>query len=275
MDQGRGKELDASLARLASAVARGHDWSRRWPPAAVPSGAPAVAPGSASHNRLECFFDSRKAGRGIWKWRHYFEIYERHFGRFCNSEVHVLEIGVDSGGSIEMWQDYFGPKARLYGVDLSAQCKAYETSSVKVFTGDQADRNFWREFRRQVPVLDIVIDDGGHQPVQQAVSLEELLPHLRPGGVYLCEDITAAARDGINPFAAYVHGIAHRLNDYSGGAVNPADDERHLTCRPNPFQQVVASVHLYPFVAVVEKNRAAVSEFVAPKHGSQWQPPQR
>ena len=268
--EGDARKLDASLSRLAGATARGHQWSRQWPAAGVPASLSPPARPPLSRSRLEGFFDARKSGHGIWKWRHYFEIYERHFSRFCNDEVHVLEIGVNSGGSLEMWQDYFGPKARIYGVDLSPQCKAYETASMKVFTGDQADRNFWRNFRRQVPVLDIVIDDGGHQPVQQAVSLEELLPHLRPGGVYFCEDITAPAGDGINPFAAYVHGLAHRLNDYSGAAANPADSERNLTCRPNPFQQAIASVHLYPFIAVVERSRAAIGEFVAPKHGTEW-----
>ena len=54
---------------------------------------------------------------------------------------------------------------------------------IKVFIGDQADRKFWSQFRREVPILDLVIDDGGHEPEQQIVSLEELLPHLRPGGV--------------------------------------------------------------------------------------------
>jgi hypothetical protein len=53
-------------------------------------------------------------------------------------------------------------------------------------------------------VLDIVIDDGGHKYEQQVVNLEELLPHLRPNGVYLCEDVFSA----FNLFASYVGGLA-------------------------------------------------------------------
>src|SRR5215472_13475880 len=59
-------------------------------------------------NALQDFFDARKTGRGIWKYTHYFDIYERHFSRFRGREVNVLEIGVYSGGSLEMWRDYFG-----------------------------------------------------------------------------------------------------------------------------------------------------------------------
>ena len=274
-----GDDVEASLLR--DPVGRGYDWGGRWP--TVPASAPRPARrwhelihrllrrgGDASaRNRLEAFFDAHATGPGIWKWRHYFEIYDRHFRQFRNTEVHILEIGVYSGGSFEMWRDYFGPKARLYGVDIAPECKVYEGGPVKIFIGDQADRGFWRDFRDQVPVLDIVIDDGGHLPVQQVVSLEELLPHLRPGGVYLCEDI---AWDGMHGFASYVHGLAHRLNNSAALVENEGDAERRLVCSPTPVQQAVAAVHLYPFVTVIERGRTAPTEFVAPKHGSQWQP---
>ncbi len=70
-----------------------------------------------------------------------------------------------------MWRDYLGPKAIIYGVDTEPDCRVYENDGVKIFIGDQADRSFWREFRRKVPALDIVIDDGGHQPEQQREKL--------------------------------------------------------------------------------------------------------
>jgi hypothetical protein len=260
------RNIEAVIA-AGEGVTLGYQWSGTWPAAASPL--PGPAPASAAANRLECFFDARNTGRGIWKWRHYFEIYERHFRRFCNTEVHVLEIGVSGGGSLQMWQDYFGPKAHIYGVDLAPECKVYENASVRIFTGDQADRAFWRDFRRQVPALDIVIDDGGHAPAQQIISLEELLPHLRQGGVYLCEDIVT---NGMHPFASYVHGMAHRLNDFSAMSGDEANPERRLFCPPSALQRVIASLHLYPFVAVVERARAPVEDFVAPMHGTQWQP---
>ncbi len=137
-------------------------------------------------NPLRMFFEAHKKGHGIWKWSHYFEIYHRHFSRFRGQEAHVLEIGIYSGGSLEMWKDYFGTACRIYGVDIEPACKAYEDNTVKVCIGNQADRSFWQRFKREAPNIDIVIDDGGHLPEQQIAAFEELLPHLRPGGVYLC-----------------------------------------------------------------------------------------
>jgi cephalosporin hydroxylase len=64
---------------------------------------------------------------------------------------------------------------------VDRKCRGYESDSVKIFIGNQADRMFWHEFRRKVPALDIVIDDGSHDEEHQIVTLEELLPFLRAG----------------------------------------------------------------------------------------------
>jgi hypothetical protein len=219
-------------------------------------------------NSLLTFFDTRQDGKGIWKWKHYFPVYENHFHKFRGKEVNILEIGIYSGGSLEMWREYFGPKAHLYGVDIEPACRVYEADNVNVFIGDQGDRAFWRKFRQTVPGLDVVIDDGGHDPEQQVVTFEELLPIIRPGGVYVCEDLMGP----FNRFACYVHGLGHKLNDKSLLMQFPDDNERRLVCGCTPFQSSIGSIHLYPFVTVVEVNFTKVMEFRAPKHGTQWQP---
>jgi hypothetical protein len=244
------------------AFVRGFLFSSRF---GEPSQRHAREPGAHSANPLELYFDSNISGPGIWKWRHYFDIYHRHFSRFVGLEVHVLEIGIYSGGSIGMWKSYFGPKCHVYGVDIQSSCKAYESEGVRIFIGDQADPAFWRRFKEEVPTLDIVIDDGGHMSHQQIVTLEELLPHLRPGGVYLCEDIY----DTFNPFHHYVSGLTHHLN---ASQLAPSVQRPHEGIRPNAFQRAVRSVHLYPFVVVIERADTPIEVFVAPKHGTQWQP---
>lgn len=246
-----------------SAVRRGYDSHLQWPDAIdLPSSE------RAHSNDLQNFFDNQKDGNGIWKWSHYFDIYDRHFYKFRGKEVHVLEIGIFSGGSLEMWRDYFGARAHLYGIDIDPACRIYENDDVKIFIGDQSDRLFWRDVRLKVPVLDIVIDDGGHEFEQQVVSLEELLPFLRPGGVYLCEDVHGA----FNRFACYVHGMGHKLNDSSLVQEFPDDNERRIVCGCTRFQSSIGSIHLYPFVTVIERNSSEITELRAPKHGTRWQP---
>jgi Methyltransferase domain len=225
---------------------------------------------SASHrtdNPLMNYFVTHNTGPGIWKWLHYFDIYHRHLQKFRGKEVNILEIGIYSGGSLGMWRDYFGLGATIYGVDIEPACKAYANAWTRVFIGDQGDRRFWRAFKAEAPAVDVVIDDGGHRPNQQIVSLEELLPAMNPGGVYICEDIHGTR----NKFASFVYGVADRLNG-GIGSTDLDNPERRLSVEATGVQCVIESISLYPFIAVLARASGHVSEFVAPKHGTEWQP---
>jgi len=174
-----------------------------------------------------------------------------------------LEIGIYSGGSLGMWRAYFGDRCRIYGVDIEDACKTYADERTSVFIGDQESPAFWQEFFEQVDALDIAIDDGGHTPAQQRVTLEAVLPRLRPGGVYVCEDIQN--RD--NHFAAYAASLVSELNNNT--APTDGTSMQRVT---SPFQQAVHSLHFYPFCLVIEKHVARPSRLFAHKRGTQWQP---
>ncbi|MBO0729486.1 MAG: class I SAM-dependent methyltransferase [Acidimicrobiaceae bacterium] len=206
---------------------------------------------------LDEYFDRHETGPGIWKWRHYLPIYDRHFSKFRGSEVHVLEIGVYSGGSLDMWREYFGEGAHVYGVDIDQRCHMYERPGVRIFIGDQADPEFWRRFLSEVPALDVVVDDGGHNVSQQRATVEAVLPHIRPGGVYVCEDLHTPD----NPFLSYLHNLSRNLNTH--WPVSAGD-------QPSEFQQSVDSIHLYPFVVVVEKREQRLERLVSERHGTEW-----
>jgi len=139
-------------------------------------------------NDLEKYFMQNK-GRLIDKWKHYFEIYDRHFSRFRGTNVHVVEFGVSHGGSLQMWKHYFGPKAKIFGIDINPYCKQLEEEQIQIFIGDQEDRNFLRSLVKKIPKIDILIDDGGHTMKQQIRTFEELFPYIDKNGVYLCEDV--------------------------------------------------------------------------------------
>jgi hypothetical protein len=205
-------------------------------------------------NPLESYFKSHKVGHGIWKWNHYFKVYHRHLNKFRGRRVSILEIGIYSGGSLEMWRSYFGEGATIYGVDIEPSCKAYETEHVRVFIGDQGSREFWLDFKSRAPAIDIVIDDGSHRHGDQIVSMQEMLPSLSRGGVYLCEDIHGVG----NRCAAFIYGLADQLN----GTTNPT----------NPTQASINSICLYPYVAVIEKSDDRVPELTLERRGTEWQP---
>jgi cephalosporin hydroxylase len=162
-----------------------------------------------------------------------------------------MEVGVYSGGSLPMWREYFGKNCQVYGVDIEKACEAYRSDRIEIMTGDQSDRAFWADIRKTIPRVDILIDDGGHHPKHQIITLEEMPPHLSPGGIYLCEDIHGVP----NYFAAFVAGLASKMN---GG-------------RHSRLEAEIDSIHLYPAVAVIEK-RDSVFVTASEKRGTQWQP---
>src|SRR6185503_613909 len=101
--------------------------------------------------------------RLIHKWKHYFPIYERHFKEFVYKPVTFIEIGCGHGGSLQMWKRYFGPHARIIGIDINEECKKFEEDQVEVFIGQQQDQQFLQKVIDQVGIPDIVLDDGSHK----------------------------------------------------------------------------------------------------------------
>ena len=88
-----------------------------------------------------------------------------------------------------MWKSYFGEKAKIFGADVNPSCENLEEEQIKIFIGDQADKTFLRRLTREIPRIDILIDDGGHTMEQQINTFEVMYPHIAPHGIYLCEDI--------------------------------------------------------------------------------------
>ena len=226
--------------------------------------------GSDVDNPLVQYFADNRYRRGLWKWEHYFDAYHRHLDRFRGRDVYLLEIGIYSGGSIDMWRWYMGDRCTYYGVDFDPSCSAYASDQVSVLIGDQADRSFWGRVRESVPKLDVVIDDGGHRPEQQMVTLEEMLPHLNPGGVYVCEDAHGLRQ----PVIEFASGLVDELNRCT---TSPPDGFTVLPDQPfrlpaSSYQRRVHSIHFYPFMLVIETRVEAGSDFVSRKQGSIWNP---
>jgi len=194
-------------------------------------------------NKFLEFFLNKAVGHGIWKPLHYFPAYNKYLAKFeAAPEFHFAEIGIYSGGSLEMWRAVFGEGLHLYGIDIANITKVYEqldtTGRTRIFIADQTDQRFWETFRRKVPRLDVLIDDGGHKWFQQKAALDGALDHLRPGGVYITEDCHSMGKEA----AAFDYFAS--LHD----AV-PPDSLSHM-------QQTIESVSYYPWLIVVQKADA-------------------
>lgn len=130
-----------------------------------------------------------KQGSQVHKWHHYLELYERHLGDFRGKRFRMLEIGVFRGGSLELWRQYFGSDAIIYGIDIDPSCAAFDGVAGHVRVGSQADQAFLEAVVAEMGGVDVVIDDGSHDSRHLLASFNVLFPKLSEGGVYIAEDL--------------------------------------------------------------------------------------
>jgi len=170
------------------------------------------------------------AGRGMWKWGQALDAYQAHFGPHIGQPGNMLEIGVQSGGSILMYHAVL-PQFHYYGMDINRNCVNFQDATSTIYIGDQASVPAWADFFANIqPHLDIVIDDGGHQAHQMLTTIQQVLPHMNSGGFFLTEDI---------------HG---QNDDYLSKFFHPAADQ--IAWQASSSR--ITSVHLYPFVLGVQ-----------------------
>ena len=122
----------------------------------------------------------------------YLHIYEKYLNGIKDNSMKILEIGVDTGGSLKMWEQYL-LQSTIYGMDIVDYTK-YQSGRIKILIGDQENRDSLANIALLGP-FDIIIDDGGHTMKQQQVSLGYLFPYLAPGGLYIIEDLWTSYLD--------------------------------------------------------------------------------
>lgn len=178
----------------------------------------------------------------------YDRVYPTFLERFRNLPITLAEIGVENGGSLHMWAQYL-PKATIIGVDIEPP-ELDLPERVSVIQGDQSSLEGIHAMSAALPVCDVIIDDGSHIPAHQHATFVELFrANLKPGGVYIIEDIeTSWWRPD-----AYMYGYeigtdsAFRLGLHLAGAVN-----QEFSRIPNDFG--VESVTFGPNCIVLTKS---------------------
>lgn len=213
-----------------------------------------VAAEAPKRNPLEDYFYSNQDRLLIHKWLHYFDIYDRHFSPYRARDVIVVEFGVYQGGSLQMWRDYFGPAARIVGVDIDPRCKTLERYGLEIVIGDQQDPDFLRSLADQLGPMDVIIEDGGHTMAQQLTTFREMWPAVRDGGVYLVEDLHTSywsefgggyRRPGT--FVEHAKSLIDSLNAWH------SRDEHSFTV--DDHTRTVRGMHVYDSVIVFDKGK--------------------
>jgi len=116
----------------------------------------------------------------------YHRFYEDVLNKYRKKKLNFLEIGMDTGESLNLWRDYF-PKANIYGLEINQE---YKNNKIYVMKGNQNKISDLKKLVKITNECEVILDDGSHVPSHQLKSFNYLFENcLKKGGVYIIEDI--------------------------------------------------------------------------------------
>ena len=173
-------------------------------------------------------------------WHNYTTVYSALLGKLRNQPLRIFELGLGTdnpnlassmrangcpGASLRGWRELF-PRALVFGADIDRDI-LIEEDRIKTFWCDQLDglaiRDLWLQ-----PVLrggfDLIVDDGLHTFEANTSFLEGSLEQLRPGGIFVIEDVV---RETIGRWCERLGAISKQLPNYDLALVELPNSRNH------------------------------------------------
>jgi len=151
-----------------------------------------------------------KVGKVSDKWESYLGYYDALFLPLRDRAISMLEIGVQNGGSLETWSQYFKEAMRFVGCDIDPKCGElkYDDPRISIVVGDANSMQAFQAIKAISPDFDVIIDDGSHVSMDVLNGFVNYFPLVKPGGIYVIEDTHTLYHDGfgggiLNEFSAY------------------------------------------------------------------------
>lgn len=205
-----------------------------------------------------------KHGSDKYNHHDYCRHYQKHFEHLANVPMKILELGIggyeypDRGGAgLKMWNEFF-TKGQIYGIDINDKSGIKLPARTKIFQGSQDDGDFLFKVMSEIGNPEIIIDDASHINKLTIMSFKHLFPWVKPGGIYVIEDIETSWGNHV------IDGQKDILDRYTPTSVNLA---RELVTNVNapryapadwaalPIEQYpIASIHFYPNLVIFEKK---------------------
>jgi hypothetical protein len=194
----------------------------------------------------------------------YTDAYAEHFKRFRNRKITLLEIGVGGyafelgGRSLVLWNAYF-QNAKIAAIDILDKT-SLSRGRIKVFQCSQVDQAGLQKICDTYGGFDIIIDDGSHISEHMIKSFEMLFSRVRPGGIYVIEDLQCCYIDNYGGGPLGTEGYDVSAMKYLSGIIDAVNmrspslkDVKHE--RPLPrFTKDIAAIHFYEELCVIQKR---------------------
>lgn len=203
-----------------------------------------------SLNEIGLKFDTDKSSRH----HDFLDLYERFLEPIRYKRNTMLEIGVWTGGSLRMWEKYF-PSSTVIGIDNDPVAKQHQGGRIQIETADQSRLDHLLEIGQRFGPFELVIDDGSHLWDHQILTLKTMLPFVKPGGLYILEDIDtslgAFAHRWNNGAATSALSYLYKLSDFVIGD-RPLDLKEAEDAFIEAFAPKIATITLSRRTAIIQ-----------------------
>lgn len=215
----------------------------------------------------ECYRQHK--GKISDKWSSYLDVYDRVLSEYRDQAISLLEIGVQNGGSLEIWNKYFPHAERLIGCDINPKCGelVYEQSNINIVVGDAGEANVSKLIREQCPAFDIIIDDGSHVSSDCIKNLRNYYKYVKPGGVYILEDLHCSYWQEFEGGLKESKSIINRLKEFVDypnyefwGHIpsNLEEKEREIGGKNADFRDI-ESISFFNSMVVIRKSKTPIT----------------
>lgn len=196
------------------------------------------------------------------KWEQYLGVYEAELQRFvaARQPIRLLEIGIQNGGSLQLWSRYLPAESSVTGIDIDDRCVRLTTDrTVRVLIGDASNPDVLARLLGDQE-FDVIIDDGSHRSVDMIATFEACFDRLRPGGLYFVEDLHCSYRPefggGFRQRGAALEWFkllvdALHADHIEDSAVADAERERLMA-----YNRAIARIEFFDSIMVIERLQA-------------------
>jgi hypothetical protein len=124
----------------------------------------------------------------------YLDLYQKLLEKKKDSAQNILEVGVQTGGSIKLWHDFF-TNSHVYGVDIMSSTNVWDElknkDRITVYAETNGyDEDFFRAtFIEKGIKCDFMLDDGPHtlQSMKDFIRLYSQI--MTDDGILIIEDV--------------------------------------------------------------------------------------